>query len=340
MITRSKIAGALYGVALGDALGRDTEFMRLKEIRKAYGRDAYMPLPEPALFTDDTQLTIAVARAIGDARSLKRQELVRTLADRFIEWRRVDEPRAPGVSCVKSISRLKITRKWKRSWVEAPVMSRGCGANMRVVPAALVNNIDTALGISQLQAAMTHAHPLALVATELTALAVRRAAEGMELTRLPYMLLEWSRQGGGGYRREWLSNLDSRRWRTVGELRMTEAHHFATHRTQDVINLLRYDRQPHDVCAVLGDAWNADEALACGLYFAVHYANDPVRAISMAARTSGDSDSIASITGAIIGASQGAHIWPREWRDRIERQDDIENAIDIVHDTYPVFIAR
>jgi ADP-ribosylglycohydrolase len=99
--------------------------------------------------------------------------------------------------------------------------------------------------------------------------------------------------------------------------------------TQRVSATLNLRRSPADVCGVLGGSWIADEAYSTGLYFAVKYVTDPVLAISMAARTSGDSDSIACIAGAITGAAAGErHAWPELWRYRIERRDELETLID------------
>ncbi len=56
--------GMLYGIALGDALGAPLEFWDLKGIRERYGPVGIQELPQPARFTDDTQMTLAVAEAL------------------------------------------------------------------------------------------------------------------------------------------------------------------------------------------------------------------------------------------------------------------------------------
>lgn len=333
MITRDKIAGAVYGLALGDALGRDTEFMKLKSIHKAYGSYGYMPLPFPALFTDDTQMSIAVARALADARHFAPKELVRTLTNEFLRWKSCDEPRAPGGTCMRGIAGLLAARKLHRSWIYASqVNSKGCGANMRVLPTALMVDFKTAMGASQLQAALTHGHPLALAATELTALAIRWAADGVIMDKLPGLLFNHAVAQEGIYRRDWLGALDHR-WRISGE----QAMRFAWQRMQFILtnveSALKRD-SIKDVCAVLGGAWVAEEALACALYFAVKYVADPTYGISMAARTDGDSDSIACIAGAILGAHSGEGAWPTEWTERIERRNDLEWSIKYMASQY------
>ena len=94
-ITHDKILGSLFGVAMGDAMGKDPEFMHLKEIHKFYGKSGVMDLPYPALFTDDTQMTIAVGDALVDARNMSQRELVRTLTNAFVHWRHTAPSRAP-----------------------------------------------------------------------------------------------------------------------------------------------------------------------------------------------------------------------------------------------------
>ena len=59
-----QVLGMIYGLALGDALGSPVEFWELKGIRERYGPDGIQELPAPALFTDDTQMTLAVAEAL------------------------------------------------------------------------------------------------------------------------------------------------------------------------------------------------------------------------------------------------------------------------------------
>lgn len=60
----SKARGVLYGLAVGDALGRPTEFLTLDRIKKVYGEAGIRHLPEPAMYTDDTQMSLAVAEAL------------------------------------------------------------------------------------------------------------------------------------------------------------------------------------------------------------------------------------------------------------------------------------
>ena len=63
-----KSMGMIFGLAIGDALGRPTEFMSLENIQSKYSPESMQDLPEQALYTDDTQMTIAIAEALMNSR--------------------------------------------------------------------------------------------------------------------------------------------------------------------------------------------------------------------------------------------------------------------------------
>lgn len=331
MISRDRIAGAFYGLALGDALGAPTEFMSLKEIYRQFGSHGAMPLSSTGHFTDDTQMTLAVSTALRYARSITPRETARTLRQEFINWWRNDPPRSPGSTCIHAIMRM--AQNPAVDWVSATVAdSKGCGANMRVTPAAFIRDLDDALGFASLQAAMTHGHPVALAATELTALAIRWAAQDMSydvmVDRLLAHAVSRSKCRDGGYRSHWLGQL-SHRWARTARQSMRDAWLTCVDSLLNLRKLLDDPNPPRDICRVLGGAWVAEEALVTGLYFAIKYDSDPLLVISEAARTSGDSDSIACIAGAITGARHGESAWPTDWRARIERRNEIEWAINV-----------
>lgn len=331
MTTRDAIAGAMYGLALGDALGRPTEFMQLPEIWRRFGREGHLNLPEPALFTDDTQMTLAVARALGAAEAVRPAELACALGAEFVRWAREDEPRAPGMTCLRAVRELAKGTRWEDATVAG---SKGCGANMRTASTAFLRHSDDAVGASQLQAALTHGHPTALAATELTALAIRWATDTSDLRELPSRLLahaEW-RIRGSAYNHAWLGELAERRWSAEGWTEETTLGWVeSAQRVELAQEFALAQGVPQDVCREVGDGWTAETALGTALYFAVRYRHDPVLAISEAARTSGDSDSIASIAGAIVGARHGIEGWPSGWRRVIERRTEIEEAIEVTY---------
>jgi ADP-ribosylglycohydrolase len=63
-----RAAGSMFGLAYGDALGRETEFLTVEQIVQRYGwRGPHELTGDPALVTDDTQMALAVAWALHEA---------------------------------------------------------------------------------------------------------------------------------------------------------------------------------------------------------------------------------------------------------------------------------
>ncbi|USX53476.1 ADP-ribosylglycohydrolase family protein [Lentzea sp. HUAS12] len=319
-----RIAGSLYGLAFGDALGKPTEFLTVEEIDEMFGPSGPDDLDgDPALVTDDTQMALAVAWALHDAESYTADALEPRLRERFVAWAHSPEnDRAPGMTCLRAVGGLAEGLPW----VEATIAgSKGCGANMRVTPVGLLPglDLDVLAGVSQLQAAMTHGHPTALAASELTAYATRLLVDGLDLAGVPAALLARCRDQRSAYREDWLGTL----WKSPGATTPADFIARGWDECADVLErlvaVLALPDDGQDACLATGEAWIAEEALATGLYCAIRHADDPVRALVRAARTSGDSDSIAALAGAFAGAAHGVEAWPADWVARIEYRDQL-----------------
>ncbi|WP_026189381.1 ADP-ribosylglycohydrolase family protein [Salinispora mooreana] len=312
-------SGCLFGLAYGDALGGPTEFMAVPDIHARYGPDGPRALAgDPAPVTDDTQLTLAVGMALLDAPTPTAEVLEPLLRERFVQWAASpDNNRAPGMTCLRACGNLALGQPWTQATM---VSSKGCGANMRVAPVGLIASydLDTLAGVAQLQAAMTHGHPTALVASELTAYAVRLLRDGVELPSLPTLLRARTHDQRTVYRDEWLGAL----WQQPGATSPTDYLARGWDECQHILDrldlALASADDGADACRVTGAGWIAEEALATALFCAIRHADAPVSALARAATTSGDSDSIACLTGAFLGAAFGMAAWPESWRDHIE----------------------
>ena len=70
-------------------------------------------------------------------------------------------------------------------------------------------------------------------------------------------------------------------------------------------------------------AWAAHEAIAAGVYLLERHPDDPAAAILEGANTPGDSDSIATLAGALVGARRGLASLPADWVRDVERSDEL-----------------
>ncbi|PSM38649.1 hypothetical protein C6Y14_36540 [Streptomyces dioscori] len=326
-VRKQAATGALVGLALGDALGYPTEFKDVPSILAAYGPWRELELPDPAYITDDTQMTLAVARALRAAMDrglLGPRELAESVRKEFIAWNRSPENnRAPGNTCLTACELLE---REGRPWQDASQTgSKGCGANMRVAPLGLAPGLsdEQRAGAAQLQAALTHGHPTALAAADLTAHAIRLLAQGAEPTGLVGQLRSYAYENRTHYHERWLGDL----WTRAQDPTPT---HFISRGWDECLEALERLRQAlrspspeTDPCLATGAGWIAEEALATGLLSFLLFVDEPVTALRRAACTSGDSDSIACLAGAFAGAYLGADAWPTEWADRIEHQGDL-----------------
>jgi len=331
----SRLAGSLFGLAYGDALGKDTEFKSVAEIQHRFGPDGPSELPEPALVTDDTQMALAVGEGLVEVlggggptppspRTLTPDTLAPVWTRRFVEWAfSPDNNRAPGMTCLRACGGLADDKPW----VEATIPgSKGCGANMRVTPIGLVPGISssTRAGAAQLQAALTHGHPTGLAASELTAYATWWLLDGMAPRDLPGALRARAEEQREVYHAEWLGDL----WKRGHD---GSAEAFMARGWSDCVGVLdRLDAalaagdRVSDPCDATGEGWIAEEALATALLCFLLFPDEPQSALQRAATTCGDSDSIAALAGAFAGAAFGIDAFSAAWRKRIEYADRLE----------------
>ena len=100
-----KVRGALYGVAVGDALGGPLEFMDEVQINQKYGGrvtemvgGGWLNLT-PGETTDDTAMMLAVCDGIMENTSAP----IDPIGRRFIEWVNT-APKDIGATCARSIA--------------------------------------------------------------------------------------------------------------------------------------------------------------------------------------------------------------------------------------------
>lgn len=318
--------GVLVGLALGDALGFPTEFNDVPSILAKCGPWREMELPTPAFVTDDTQMTLALGRGIRETseRGVAGPERFAQLVRReYVAWYHSPENnRAPGNTCLVACRRLDSDLPWQQA---SQVGSKGCGANMRVAPVGLVPwlNEEQRAGAAQLQSALTHGHPTALAASDLTARAVHLLAQGAEPTGLVGLLRSYAYENRTRYHERWLGDLWTYAHDASPEAFMARGWDECLAVLERLAAALRTPSPETDPCLATGDGWIAEEALATALLCFLQFPEEPVTALRRAACTKGDSDSIACLAGAFAGAHLGAGVWPAEWAERIEYRSEL-----------------
>jgi len=285
-----QVRGMLYGLALGDALGWPAEPLSLGQIREIYGSQGIQELPEPALFTDDTQMTLAMAEALIEAGDRDLEGLMVSVSRRFVEWLHNPESyRAPGASCLYGASQLARGVPWREA---GKLDSKGCGAAMRVAPIGYLyqHDLPRLREVAAATALATHRHPAAEIGAVAGAYLVKLA-----LDRLPPA--------------DFLPRLKGETLGLVADFDQ------ALRRLEQGLKM----SDPEAAMSHIGEGWVAEEAVLVALYCFVKHPRDYLAAIRLAANTSGDSDSLASITGGISGAYLGEQALPPAWVKRLEK---------------------
>ena len=335
---RDRVRGCLLGLAVGDAYGAPLEFLRRSQILSRFGADGPPDLAPwgghaGGSFTDDTQMSVATARGLLEWRAasgwtpgaaVDHEALAQAIWGRYLAWHRSGEwqGRAPGTACMTALSGGHA------------VDSKGCGGVMRVAPLGCAGLEGAAFEAGARAAALTHHHHTSDAAAGFQALLVERLVGGDELgaavAAARDALVAWrgldealvALSGSGG--------APDAPARPGAALDAVEAAvdlagdasvetYEALGRIGDV-GIETPDRG--------GKGWVAEEALGIGLLCALRYEGDFAAALRAAALISGDSDSTASIAGAILGAAGGLAVIPADWLEAVEDRDALLDLAD------------
>ena len=303
----NKFVGCIWGLAIGDALGYPVEFMSRAEIMKRFTPFGIRQMEPSSRFpagsyTDDTQMSLAIANALIKNKDNSVEEIMKNISTEFASWYRFvkdkehpENDRDSGLTCLEGARKLEQGVNWKYSGV---IGSEGCGAAMRTAPIGLAfyNNLDKLKEIATASAISTHNSDVAVASAVANAYLVARS-----LTNDDY--------------KSSLQDL----------LKFTDG---ISKKFTDKIKQIPYAMNLPNTEALdlLGQGWTGHEAVALALYCALKNDYDFEKTVLMGANTNGDSDSIASIAGGIVGAYQGIESIPKLFLRPLENRDNLEET--------------
>lgn len=284
----------LLGLALGDALGYPVEFLQREAIQQRYGPAGIQEPPDPALYSDDTQMTIAVANALCEAGNEALDSLMAAVGRHFVAWLHSPQnTRAPGNTCLAGLRRYEAGLPWQESGIAD---SKGCGSAMRVAPIGYFYQHDSARLKERALAIglITHGHPAAQAASIAAAYAVKLALDGIAPGEWLRLIMAFT---------EGISEDFDAALRRLGHV----------------------EGWGNRVAALahIGEGWVGEEALAMALYCLRQHPDDYTAALRLAANITGDSDSVACITGGISAARLGMASIPTDWLARCEGRESL-----------------
>lgn len=334
-----KCKGAMLASAIGDALGWPNETRANNTMKNAKKSDYFIEWTRrcsgpnwhyekilPGEYSDDTQMILAVARSIiaGNWENIfSYKEL-----PYWLEYQR-----GGGRALLKAANSCKKgILLWQSANSHEYFNAGGNGAVMRILPHVIVSskkNFSEELILNVIKdSIITHGHPRAILGATCYAYALNYLLKKESI--LEYGELVAAVLGG---QKEWGAFPDKEMfedWVNVA----THITHYNYLKEWDIVlanmvkqlqyissvlkkGLMLDDREVLTHLECFGKVSGAgDVAILAAIYLASRYANNPVLGIKTPALLVGmDTDTIASITGGLLGMLCGCKWIPLEWRN-------------------------
>jgi len=320
MLTRAR--GALYGLAIGDALGMPTQMLSRAEIVRRWG--PLLPGFEPAppghpiaggmpagAITDDTEQAVLLARLLVKGRgTIDPHELAAALT----EWERAMAERGSldllGPSTKRAVAAILAGVPPE----EAGATGTTNGAAMRIAPVGIavpvaLHDSTPNLGLSTLvdrtvmASCVTHNTGVALAGAAAVAAAVSAGVSGATIAEATALGIQAA--SSAARRGHWVAGAD------VAARIEWATSLVASHAQAEAAEL---------IYTLVGTSLATQESVPAAFAVLAAVPADPWRACRMAASLGGDSDTIAAMTGAIAGACHGARSFPPEAIAAIDAQ--------------------
>jgi ADP-ribosyl-[dinitrogen reductase] hydrolase len=149
----NKCQNMLLGIAIGDALGVGFELlMNRKKVKDKFKFNRYFsggPGWKVGQYSDDTQMSIAIAELIISKRKFSRINL----ADYFLYVYLRDPHRGYGKSVSEGLKKSRNAREFLKI---IPGVSNGNGACMRAVPLGVLPKIEEVIKYAKINSMITH----------------------------------------------------------------------------------------------------------------------------------------------------------------------------------------
>lgn len=283
------LAGVLIGTAVGDSLGLPMEGLSARRQRKLFPRPLKQRLVGSfGMISDDTEHTFLLTQALLESPD-DSAKFQRSLGRR-LRWWLASVPAGVGFATLRAILKLWVGVSPCRSGV----MSAGNGAAMRsaLLGAYFANDGKRRADFVRASSEITHRDPRAQIA----AAAVAETAAWMASARddTEGLMEELARIDSHA---EWLSLVAQLRAALAGN---EEAQTFAKR-----------------IGGTYGVSGYAFQSVPVAIYAAVHHRTDFAKAVSDSIACGGDTDTVAAISGALVGARVGVAGIPQRWRESI-----------------------
>ena len=303
MKTTSRARGALYGLAIGDALGMPTQMLSRREIAERWGGflTGFEPAPPghpiaaglPAgAVTDDTEQAVLLGRLLVKGRGTLE---ARELAEALVSWER-DMAVRGSLDLLGPSTRRAVAAVLSGVPAEqAGASGTTNGAAMRIAPVGIAVPLDLPTLVDQVVEAsyVTHNTGIALAGAAAVAAAVSAGVSGASVAEATTIAIAAARLAAG--RGHWVAGADV-------AARIEWAAGLVAGRDRAEAAGLIY--------TLVGTSLATQESVPAAFAVLAAMPEDPWQACLLAASLGGDCDTIAAMAGAVAGACHGLGAFP------------------------------
>lgn len=322
-----RILGALYGQALGDAMGMPSELWPRSRVKAHFGWiDRFLPGPqensaacyfERAEFTDDTSMALCLADALLERDGEIDPELI---GRHILDWALRFDAFNKNVLGPTSKIALNAIRDGKPV---AELENNGVtnGAAMRVSPLGCLlaaRDLDAFIDDVALASSPTHKSDLAIAGAVVVAWAISRAIDGARWSEIVDALPAIALHAQTKRITTFSASLSARLEIALNIVRQADGAESASERLYQVV----------------GAGTSTLESVACAIAMVELAQTCPNRCAILCANLGGDTDTIGAMATAICGALHGVDAIDPE----LKQQLDAANALDFTR--YATELAR
>ena len=315
---KNNVIGAVFGQAIGDAIGHPVEFKKTHYV---------VDLDIPNQFTDDTQMFCALGEALIEGKPHEMEDVfMDVLTKKFVEWRTNPlggNHRAPGGTCMEGVRKLGAKVPWTKS---GALNGKGNGTAMRsgVVGAMYWKNPNYAFRIGALQSVNTHNNLEAILGGGTVSYLVAAAINGMRFSiAISNVLMLCSQFLNPSVIATYPQNV------AFNDLREGQSPWKTVAKFGSAFALGISDIQVGEFAKFNGDDFSVVPAVSAAIFYNTRFANSGYeQTVLNAANFGDDTDTIAAIRGTIAGAEHGVDGIPTSWVENIEQSEYLRDFSD------------
>ena len=314
---RNKIAGAIYGMALGDAMGMPSELWGREKVRKYFGKiEGLLDGPsensvacnyKKGQFTDDTGQALVIIDSLNDTNFKPNSKDIATKLLKWAEKENAFENNILGPTSKIALANFRDGINSKA--VTDKALSNGSA--MRIAPIGCLFNshdkeklADFVYSVSE----VTHTSDITIAGAAMVAVAVSSAIENNDFDIVIKDVFE-------------MEPIARKLGAETYSPSLTERIKIGIHLANEYKN--NEDLFLEKLYDIVGAGVNISESVPSAISIA-YYAQDPNKCALLCANLAGDTDTIGAMATAICGAFKGIDYIKEEYVESLNKANDVD----------------